>query len=136
MEPADPVSWFLIERGWKVADRDGEEVGAVDEIVGDSTDDIFNGLAISTTLLGKPRYVPAESVGTITEGHVRLTLTKDEVDGLDEYEEPATSAEISAEGAGLLTRAEASVEAPIRSHEEHVNVWRRMWLAVRRAFGR
>src|SRR5205085_11166814 len=28
---ADPVSWLMIEPGWKVLDADGEEVGAVDE---------------------------------------------------------------------------------------------------------
>jgi hypothetical protein len=39
---ADPVSWFVIEPGWKVVDADGEQVGTVDEVVGDSGDDIFN----------------------------------------------------------------------------------------------
>src|SRR5436189_193665 len=91
---ADPVSWFLIESGWTVVDRDGNEVGSIDEVVGDSTNDIFNGLAISTSVLGKPHYVPAEQVGTITEDRVQLTITKDEVDGLEEFEEPPTTAEM------------------------------------------
>jgi len=72
----DPVSWLVIESGWKVVDSQGEEVGSVDEVVGDSSNDIFNGLSISTSLLGRPRYVPSEQVGTITQGRVQLKLTK------------------------------------------------------------
>jgi hypothetical protein len=44
----DPVSWLLIERGWEVVDADGQEVGKIEEAVGDSTHDIFNGLTIAT----------------------------------------------------------------------------------------
>src|SRR3954469_9753623 len=79
MSRPDPVSWFLIEPGWKVADAQGQEVGSVDEVGGDSNAHIFNGLSISTSFLGKPRYVPSEQVGTITEGRVQLKLTKDQV---------------------------------------------------------
>jgi sporulation protein YlmC with PRC-barrel domain len=53
MSASDPVSWFVIEPGWKVVDSQGQEVGSVDEVVGDSNSDIFNGLSISTSLLGK-----------------------------------------------------------------------------------
>ena len=133
---ADPVSWFLIEPGWKVLDAGGEEVGSVDEIVGDSGDDIFNGLSVSTSLLGRPRYVPSEQVGAITEGEIRLTIGKEQVEQLGEYEEPATSAEILPEKAGAVRRAEASVEAPIQSREERVNFITRIQHALRRLFGR
>ena len=92
----DPVSWFMIEPGWIVLDAHGEEVGSVDEIAGDSSDDIFNGLSISTGLLGAPRYVPAEVVGVITEGTVQLRLSADEVNNLGEYEEPPPSEEFQA----------------------------------------
>jgi hypothetical protein len=128
----DPVSWFLIEPGWKVLDASGDEVGSVDEIVGDSSDDIFNGLSVSTSLLGRPRYVPSEQVGAITEGQIRLTIGKEEIDRLGEYEEPPTTAEILPEEAGAVRRAEASVEAPIHSHEERLNFLTRMQHALRR----
>ena len=82
----DPVSWLLIESGWSVVDREGNSVGKVFEVVGDTSVDIFDGLAISTGLLGKPRYVPAERVGDIVEGEVELELTKDEIDRLPEYD--------------------------------------------------
>jgi hypothetical protein len=133
---ADPVSWFVIEPGWKVVDANGEEVGAIDEVVGDSGDDIFNGLAVATSLAGRPRYVPAEQVRTIVEGSVHLTIAKDEIPGLEEYAEPATSARIEPENAGFLRRAEAAVEAPIQTHEHRMNIWRRWWFALRRLFGR
>ena len=32
--------------------------------------DIFNGLAVSTSLLGKPKYVPAERIAALTEGRI------------------------------------------------------------------
>jgi hypothetical protein len=131
---ADPVSWFMIEPGWKVVDAAGQEVGSVDEIVGDSTSDIFNGLSISTSLLGKPRYVPAERVGTITEGQVELTMSTAELVGLGEYEEPPTSAEILPDKASLTERIEQRIEAPIHDRPFKTNVWRRIsfWLRRRR----
>jgi hypothetical protein len=133
---SDPVSWFLIEPGWKVLDANGAEIGSVDEIVGDSSDDIFNGLSVSTSMLGRPRYVPSEQVGSITEGQIQLTITKDEVDTLTEYEEAPTSAEILPEDAGAVRRAEASVDAPIETHEERLNLVTRMQHALRRLFNR
>jgi len=136
MSAGDPVSWFVIEAGWKVVDAEGQEVGSVDEVVGDSGDDIFNGLSVSTGLLSRPVYVPSEQVGQITQGQVQLKLTKDQVGHLDEFEEPPTSAEIEPERAGALRRAEAAVEAPIHSHEQRINLLTRIVHALRRALGR
>jgi hypothetical protein len=133
---SDPVSWFVIEPGWKVVDADGQEVGSIDEVAGDSSDDIFNGLSISMSLLGKPRYVPSEQVGTITEGRVQLKLTKDQIEHFREFKEPATTAEILPEGAGTLRRGEAAVEAPIHSHGEPLNFLTRIRHALRRTFRR
>ncbi|HYY04602.1 MAG TPA: DUF2171 domain-containing protein [Gaiellaceae bacterium] len=133
---ADPVSWFVIEPGWDVVDANGEEVGRVEEVVGDSGNDIFNGLAVATTVLGRPRYVPAEQVSSIVEGSVHLAITKEQIAHLSEYEEPPTSAEILPEGAGVVRRTEAAVEAPIHRREHRINVWRRAWFALRRLFRR
>jgi hypothetical protein len=87
-------------------------------------------------LFGQQRYVPAEQVRTIVEGSVQLALTKDQIARLDEFDEPATSAEILPEKAGVVRRAEATVEAPIQTHAHPMNIWRRAWLALRRLFGR
>ena len=83
---SDPVSWLLIERGWKVVDVDGEEVGTVEEALGDG--DIFSGLAVATGFFHSARWVPAEVVDEITEGQVRLTLRGDQVKQLEEHSEP------------------------------------------------
>ena len=74
---SDPVSWLLIEPGWEVVDAQGESVGKVDEVVGDPERDIFDGLNVSTGLLGEVRYVAAEDVGEITEGRVQLVADGD-----------------------------------------------------------
>jgi hypothetical protein len=88
----DPVSWFLIERGWKVAGSDGSELGTVEEALGDENADIFDGLAVATGVLAKPRYVPAELVGVIVEGEVHLTIDEARFEGLDEYDGAPPSA--------------------------------------------
>jgi hypothetical protein len=82
---ADPVSWFLVRPGWEVVASDGSNVGTVAEVVGDEERDIFDGLAVGTGLLGKPRYVPAEQVGLIEEGTVHLTLDAAAASQLGEY---------------------------------------------------
>jgi hypothetical protein len=133
---SDPVAWLMIEPGWKVVDASGEDVGSVDEVVGDSSDDIFNGLSISTSLLGRPRYVPSEQVGSITEGRVALRISKDRLQYLNEYEEPATTAEILPEEAGAVRRSEAAVAAPIQAQEERLNILTRLRHALRRLRGR
>jgi Uncharacterized protein conserved in bacteria (DUF2171) len=94
VSPGDPVSWFLIESGWKVVDASGKEAGHVEEVVGDTNADIFNGLSISVGLLKGHRYVPAEKVGQINEGEVHLKLTHKELDSLGKYEQPAASEQI------------------------------------------
>jgi hypothetical protein len=81
----DPVSWLLISRGWQVMSADGHEIGRIEQVTGDHDRDIFDGLVIATSVLGKPRYVPAEQVGSIEEGVVHLSLGRDEADALPEY---------------------------------------------------
>jgi uncharacterized protein YrrD len=68
----EPASWLVVERGWRVLGPDGDELGTVDEVLGDEEADIFNGLRVSSGLLGKPTYVPAERVAEIREGEVVL----------------------------------------------------------------
>jgi len=86
---ADPVAWKVVERGWAVAASDGNEVGKVNEVLGDPEADIFDGLAVGVgAVLDRPRYVPAESVGAIEEGTVHLTIDADEYGQLSAYEPP------------------------------------------------
>jgi hypothetical protein len=132
----------MIRPGWKVYAADGTEVGAVDEVAGDDNADIFDGLAVATSALAKPKYVPSESVTTITEGRVDLSLTRAEFDGTSEFLEPATSAEIEPDdhrGLGESIGAEArklegEAFAPTQKHEHSMNIWRRIAFYFRRLF--
>jgi rRNA processing protein Gar1 len=63
----DPVSWLLVEPGWRVLDARGETVGKVDEVLGDEQTDIFHGLIVDGD------EVLAERVAEIREGEIHLT---------------------------------------------------------------
>jgi len=126
---SDPVSWLLIEPGWRVVASDGSEVGRVEEVTGDSNIDIFDGLAIAFSALGAQRYVPAEQVGTITEGTVQLNLDRAAIEQLPKFDEPAEEVEIEPDKASLGERAEQRVlgSAP---KPRQANPWRQIleWL--------
>jgi hypothetical protein len=84
---ADPVSWKVVEKGWAVVDRDGEKMGTIHEIAGDTEQDIFDGFGIKTGTLSSVKYVPAEVVGDITVGEVRLTISGAETASLEDMRE-------------------------------------------------
>jgi hypothetical protein len=128
----DPVAWTMIEAGWDVVGSDGEDVGHVDEVTGDSTIDIFNGLAIASGPFGKPCYVPAEKVARIVQGRVELSLTSDEVKRLGEYQEAPESATILPEKASMLERAEQSAVGQVES--EPMSPLRRLMLWLESLF--
>jgi len=54
------LSWLVIEPGWSVVSSDGTEIGYVERVVGDSDEDVFNGLSISPSFFDEPRYIPSE----------------------------------------------------------------------------
>jgi hypothetical protein len=81
----DPVSWLLIQKGWKVLVADGLEVGRVVEVTGDKRGDIFDGLAFrSHGRHRQTRYVGAAHVESITQGRVTLDLGIADVQDLDD----------------------------------------------------
>ena len=138
---ADPVSWLMIRPGWKVDSSEGTEVGAVDEVAGDENADIFDGLAVATSALGKPIYVPAESVGTITDdGRIALTLSAEQVAALGEYLEPATSEIIEGDnkpGSAIgaeLREIEGKAMHPVE-RERSFPFFRRLFFLFRRMRG-
>ena len=138
----DRVSWLLIRPGWKVYASDGHEVGEVNEVAGDETEDIFDGLSVATSAVGQPRYVLADDVAEIDQGAVRLSLTTRQVQALAEYLEPATTAEIKPDarrGIGAKVTAEArklegEAIAPIHREQGEAGLIRRLYLLIRRHF--
>ena len=129
----DPVSWLVIEPGWEVVGSDGGEVGKVDEIVGDDTEDIFNGLAIVSGMFDKARYVPSEIVGEIVEGRVQLKILAAAAETLAEFEEPPASIQILPDKASVAERLEGTTIDRVHADEDRVSFWRklRVWLAGR-----
>ena len=81
---ADPVAWTVIERGWLVYDADGNEAGKVHEVAGDENADIFDGLSIKESVLGRDKYVPSEVVDRIEEGAVYLSIPGNAVATLED----------------------------------------------------
>jgi hypothetical protein len=122
---SDPVSWFLIEHGWKVVGPDGREIGKVEEVVGDTGEDIFNGLAVSTGFTHRPRYVPSEQVREITEGQVKLAISEDELGRLGEFEEPPASLEIGSDKPSAADRV-ADVFTDPESRPQPLTPWQRL----------
>lgn len=81
------VSWKAIEANAQVFSSEGEHVGKVSEVVGDSDADVFSGLAVSLHLLGSSRFLPSERVRAIWPDRVESDLTKDQIENLDEHQE-------------------------------------------------
>ncbi len=84
------VAWKAIEANATVVSADGEEVGQIAEIAGDSTADIFDGLVVSLGMIGANRHLPAERVTGIWPTRVEVDLTRAEIEALPEYEAPQT----------------------------------------------
>jgi hypothetical protein len=82
-------------------------------------------------MLGKPRYVAAEEVGTIVEGRVNLLVTSGEFRSHGEYEEPPVSAVIEPESA----YAAEPIAPPASSSDREVPLRKRLaaWLRSRRS---
>ncbi|HVW17350.1 MAG TPA: DUF2171 domain-containing protein [Solirubrobacteraceae bacterium] len=138
---SESASWLTVRPGWKVLASDGTQVGEVDEVAGDETADVFDGVVVATSALGAPRYVLAEQVAAIADETVRLTLSPREVAALGEYLEPATSAEIEADNkpesglAAEIREIEGDVAAPIAGHEHRIGLVERVTLLFRRLRG-
>ena len=82
------VSWKAIEKGARVDASDGQELGKVVEIAGDSDADIFSGLVVSLSRLRSNRFLPSERVTRIWPDRVSTTIASDQVESLPEYDEP------------------------------------------------
>jgi hypothetical protein len=124
-----PVSWLLIEPGWKVEAADGSEVGRVEEVTGDSKADVFDGITVGASMFAHPRYVPSEQVGEIVEGRVRLTIDGAAFAQLGEFKEPPEQEIIEPDKPSLLQRLDTAAAPPV-TRPERVPLARRAleWL--------
>jgi hypothetical protein len=107
-------------------------VGRVEAVTGDSDADIFNGLVIAFSALGRQHYVPADQVAEITDGIVRLTLDPGTIERLPEFAEPAEELQVSPEKASPVARIETREVLRPATHPQRVNLLRRVleWLGL------
>jgi hypothetical protein len=124
-----PVSWLMIEPGWKVQTADGDEIGRIEEVTGDSNADVFDGITVGASMFARPRYVPSEQVGEIVEGLVRLRFDRDAFEQLGEFKEPPEQEIIEPGKPSLMQRLDTGVAPPVK-HAERVPLARRAleWL--------
>ena len=83
---SDPVSWLQIEQGWNVVTSDGVSVGVIAQLEGDKQSDIFDGLAVESAQPAQILYVPAEQVGAIYPGEVRLKIASADTATLEPFQ--------------------------------------------------
>jgi hypothetical protein len=141
---AASVSWLSIARGWKVMAADGSEIGEIDEVIGDENSDIFDGISIAMSALGQPRYARADQVASIEQGSVRLSLTREQAAQLQDYLQPATSAEIEPDDHGgtlegiaaEARKVEGEIAEPTQRQEHPFNIWTRIAHLTRRVLRR
>ena len=101
-EPEPQVAWKAIEADAEVVSSEGEVAGRVSRVVGDSTADVFTGLAIVIGTFGGERFVEAERVTGIWPRRVEVSLTKAELDDLPPHEDVPTVR--WRPGGGILSR--------------------------------
>jgi hypothetical protein len=86
--PHDPVAWSYVEPGTPVIGREGVRIGAVEGMLGTEAEGIFHGIALQPAAGGDTRVIPADRVSELTTAEVRVSVTADEVEGLERYNEP------------------------------------------------
>lgn len=78
LSPDDEISWLALEAGTKVLTSDGRHVGHVTHVLGDLSEDVFDGIGVSHGLLGQI-LLPRAVVARITRGAVHLAVPEAEV---------------------------------------------------------
>ena len=91
MDLGSPSSYLALEPGAEVYSSDETRIGAVEHVLADPEEDIFDGLVIDTQLgPGGHRFVDAPLVDAIHERGVVLSVTAADAESLPEpAENPA-----------------------------------------------
>jgi hypothetical protein len=86
MDSERTVSWMAIHQSARVMDRDGNDIGHIEAVLGDDEDDIFHGLALNLKGWGGHVELPADRVQRITPDTIYTDLEPDEGKSLEELE--------------------------------------------------
>ena len=79
------VAWLAMPEKAPVMDQAGEEIGRVEELLGDREDDIFHGIVVKLARGGRKVEVRADRIPKITTHRVYTDLAADELEQLPEY---------------------------------------------------
>jgi PRC-barrel domain len=85
MEEEREVAWLAMPEKVPVMDEAGEEIGRVEELLGDREDDIFHGIVVKLARGGRKVEVRADRIPKITTERVYTDLAADELEQLPEY---------------------------------------------------
>lgn len=89
VDPGDesPVSWKTIGAHTPVFSSEGEEVGAVHEVLGSEQSDIFHGIVVRSGLLGKDAVVTADAIAALAADRIDISLTAEQMRALEPFKE-------------------------------------------------
>ena len=75
LSPDDEISWLALQAGTKVLTSDGRLAGHVTHVLGDLSEDVFDGIGVRHGLFGQI-LLPRAVVGRITRGAVHLSVAE------------------------------------------------------------
>lgn len=72
-------SYTQIGKGMRVVGRDGETIGAVDDVIVDEGSGIFIGLAVRPNLFTHPLLLPGDRIDRLHDGVVHVDAVESEL---------------------------------------------------------
>ena len=75
-----PIAYLALEEGIPVYDKDGQQIGVVEHVLGDMTADVFDGLIVHTEALpGRHVFADVDQIAELHERGVLLSVGGDEL---------------------------------------------------------
>jgi uncharacterized protein YrrD len=85
VEYGEPIAYSALKAGAEVISSDGQEVGAVEHVLADEDEDVFDGIVIDVkTGPGGHRFVDAPDVSSCHERAVLIAVSAADVEKLPE----------------------------------------------------
>jgi len=82
LEEEREVAWLAMPEKAPVLGQSGEEIGRMEELLGDKEDDIFHGIVLKLARGGHKVEVAADRIPKITTRRIYTDLTADELEHL------------------------------------------------------
>jgi hypothetical protein len=102
VDDGTPISYLALRPGTPVFASDGASVGTVERVLQVAEEDLFEGLVVKTPQ--GARFVDRDSVTSIAEHAVRLSIDAEQAQRLGPPDGPPVYAANPAEGAGSSLR--------------------------------